>query len=357
MTTYARVDRLIVERQTVHGVQYTDLAANKQHSAIASVTINAAGPWVDELAGAVGAERMIGGTKGSHLVVAPFQGAPSTALYVEAQVDRRPFFIIPWNSSYLIGTTDIRYDGQPGEVKISDEEIEYLLAETNRIIPQATLTRESILFTYSGVRPLAYAKNQKEESITRRHFIHDHSPQVEGLLSIVGGKLTTYRSLAEQAVNLVFRKLGRSGPPCSTHQKPLPGALTSGGTSDFARFQEKFKKECGLEEWVGERLLRIYGTRAIGVLQLAAAQPVLREQFSARTGAIAAEVVFSFQYEVAQRLADCLLRRTMIGFSSTVGAGDDEAAARIAREHLDWSDERVAREIAGYRRAVDRLCT
>jgi glycerol-3-phosphate dehydrogenase len=293
-------------------VQYTDLAANKQHSANASLTINAAGPWVDELAGAVGAKRLIGGTKGRHLVVAPFQGAPQAALYVEAQLDQRPFFIIPWNGNYLIGTTDIRYEGDPGEAKIAGHESEYLLAETNRIIPEASLTRESILLTYSGVRPLAYAKNQKEESITRRHFIHDHSPRVEGLLSIVGGKLTTYRSLAEQAVNLVVGDAGaRERVHPAQHTKPLPGRANVG--RNFGLCQVPGEVQKGMRpggvggRTAAENLWHASNWGfAIGRGATGAARAVQRADRRYRR-----RVVFSFQYEVAQRLSDCLLRRTM----------------------------------------------
>ena len=291
--------------------------------------------------------------------MAPFSGAPSTALYAEAQLDRRPLFIIPWNGNYLIGTTDIRYEADPGEAKIDEQEIEYLLSETNRLIPKANLTRESILFTYSGVRPLAYSKDQREQSITRRHFIHDHSPRLNGFLSIVGGKLTTYRSLAEEAVNLLFKKLGRPDPGCSTELSPLPGAQIPSeiltGLSDVGSLRERFSRESGLPDFVTRRLVRIYGTRAWKVLQLTKAEPSLHEVFSKETGAIAAEVVFSFQHEMAQTLVDCLLRRTMIGFSATVGIGEDEAVARIAREHLGWSKERAEREVIAYRKYIERF--
>jgi glycerol-3-phosphate dehydrogenase len=349
--TYARVDKIIAATKTVRGVEYTDLIAQTQHRAFAPLTINAAGPWVDQLAGALGAERMIGGTKGSHLVVGPFPGAPLIALYVEAQFDQRPFFIIPWNGQYLIGTTDIRYDGEPDNVKIEEREIEYLLAETNRVIPQAKLTAQSILFTYSGVRPLAYSRNQSEAGITRRHFIHDHAPDLDGLISIVGGKLTTYRSLAEQAVELVFKKLRRASPPCLTDRRPLPGAQTRAGNVELGRGQE-----CGNESGLdpsAERLPRVYGTRARLVCELAAAQPALREVFSPQTGAIAAEVVFSFLHERARTLADCLLRRLLVGL--TVSMGEAAAAAQIAQEHLGWSKERAARELSAYRKSAERF--
>src|SRR6185295_2849658 len=110
-----------------------------------------------------------------------------------------PFFIIPWNQKYLIGTTDIPFEGDPDEARIGSDEIDYLLHETNRVLPAANLTREQILFAYSGVRPLPFTTERKAQSVTRRHFIRVH-PELENLFSIVGGKLTTYRSLSEQAV-------------------------------------------------------------------------------------------------------------------------------------------------------------
>src|SRR6185436_8488345 len=152
-----------------------------------------------------GSPQLIGGTKGSHIIVAPFPDAPQTAIYVEAQSDGRPFFIIPWNRKYLIGTTDIRYQGNLDEVRISSDEIDYLLAETNRVLPTAKLTREQILYTYSGVRPLPNTGDQDGAKITRQHFIRAH-PEIRGLFSIVGGKLTTYRSLAEETVDLVTKQ-------------------------------------------------------------------------------------------------------------------------------------------------------
>lgn len=177
----------------------------------ASVIINAAGPWVDQVLdhAPVKSPKLIGGTKGSHIVVPVFPGAPENAIYLEARSDGRPIFIIPWNKQYLIGTTDVRFEGDPDQVRCEDWEVDYLLSETNLALPGAKLTRDNILQTYSGVRPLPY------QSSTRRHFIRQH-PQLPNLLSIVGGKLTTYRSLAEECVDLIFRKLGKNPVPCRT---------------------------------------------------------------------------------------------------------------------------------------------
>jgi glycerol-3-phosphate dehydrogenase len=177
----------------------------------ASVIINAAGPWVDRVLerAPVKSPKLIGGTKGSHIIVPVFPGAPSNAIYLEARSDGRPIFIIPWNKLFLIGTTDVRFEGDPDEVRCELWEIDYLLSETNLALPDAGLTRDSILDTYSGVRPLP------NQSSTRRHFIREH-PQLPNLLSIVGGNLTTYRSLSEECVDLIFRKLGKTSPPCNT---------------------------------------------------------------------------------------------------------------------------------------------
>jgi glycerol-3-phosphate dehydrogenase len=215
--THTRVTKLAVYDGKIAGVEF-----GQNKFAEAAVVINAAGPWIDFVLERIPVKspKLIGGTKGSHIVVAPFPGAPANALYVEARSDARPIFIIPWNKLYLIGTTDVRFEGDPDEVRCEPWEIEYLLSETNLALPAAHLTCESILRTYSGVRPLPLTSEKDEQSITRRHFIREH-PRLPNLLSIVGGKLTTYRSLAEECVDLIFKKLGKDSPPCRTATEVL----------------------------------------------------------------------------------------------------------------------------------------
>lgn len=214
--THTRVTSLSVEDGKVSGVQFVSEDGQK-HFAEPRVVINAAGPWIDLVLerAPVKSPKLIGGTKGSHIVVSPFPGAPANAIYLEARSDGRPIFIIPWNELYLIGTTDVRFEGDPDEVRCEPWEIDYLLLETNLALPGAELDRESILYTYSGVRPLPITVDKDEQSITRRHFIREH-PRLPNLLSIVGGKLTTYRGLAEECVDLIFRKLGKESPACRT---------------------------------------------------------------------------------------------------------------------------------------------
>ncbi len=265
-----------------------------------------------------------------------FDGAPETAIYIEAKTDQRPFFIIPWNGNYLIGTTDRRYDDNLDDVRIDDNEVEYLLGETNAVFPSANLQREDILHSYSGVRTLPFTKETDEEGITRRHFIRPHS-KFNNLLSLVGGKLTTYRSLAEETTDLIFAKLRRTSPTCQTAELRLGGSA--------------FPSDATL---LTSRLNAIYGGRAKAVMELAGTNPELAEVFDAETGAIAAEVVYAFEHEFATTLVDCFMRRTMVGLNSTTGIDAVEKAASVAQKHLGWSESRVTREVAAYRKEAEK---
>ena len=333
--TYTRVtriaDRVVEFIQEGHDVE----------TASAKVVVNAAGPWIDRVLANSETQRLIGGTKGSHIVVDAFPGAPSTAVYVEAESDGRPFFVIPWNHSYLIGTTDVRFENDPDEVRSEMWEVDYLLTETNRVFPDSQLQRSNVCYTYSGVRPLPFTSNEDARKITRRHFIRE-DVENRNLLSIIGGKLTTYRSLAEECVDLVFQKLGRKTPPCQTSEIPLPGAL------------ESLPADTRLPDAVAKRVTRIYGSRTRLLLSLFRDRPELAKPFNKAGNALGAEVVFSFEYEFAQTLSDCLMRRTMLGLNLDLAIGDDEAAAEIGKRFLGWSNERASRELSNYRKNLAR---
>jgi glycerol-3-phosphate dehydrogenase len=376
--TYSEVKRLLFEEgeglPRVTGVEFEDRLGSGTYTAHAPVTVNVAGPWVDRVLygsdeGSDG-EQMIGGTKGSHLIVDPFPGAPRDALYVEARRDGRPYFIVPWNGRYLIGTTDFRYRDDLDYVSADDDEISYLLEETNAVIPEANLGREDVLFTYSGVRPLPFKPEGSESSITRSHVVYDHAtgksaaggrltvegagPKADGLISIVGGKLTTYRNLGRQTVDVAYKKLDRQAPKSRTDKVPLPG----GATQDFAAFAADFKATSGLADELAERLLKVYGVLAPEVLEMAADDPSLRLPLSpspaVESGIIGAEVLYAFEREMAQTLSDVLLRRTMAGLGPRVGLDVDEAAAQVAVKNLGWSEERAQREVEDYRKYIER---
>jgi len=356
LETYARVEHLVIEAGVVRGVELVDQTTGDRRVVRARVTINVTGSWVDRVLAESGiearGERLVGGTKGSHIVVDPFPGGPRDVLYIEARQDGRPYFIIPWNCLYLIGTTDVRYDGDLDKVVPTEDEITYLLTETNLAIPKADLGREDVKYAYAGLRPLPYAPDGKEGSITRRHVIHDHEPRYAGLISIIGGKLTTYRSLAEEVVDAAAKKLGRSTPPARTGNTPLPGAVAR-----FGQFAEQFRRHA--PEWCEpqtvELLLKVYGIRAREVIALAERRPELRTVVSEPTGAIGAMVVFALTNEHATTLTDALMRRTMIGYGDDAGLEAVVASARVAQAALGWDDARVDAEIEAYRAYVERF--
>ena len=379
VVTYANVERLVREDGDVKGVEFTDELGGEKYTVHAPVTVNVAGPWVDEVLedmqpadGDENAGRFMGGTKGSHLVVDPFPGAPKgEALYVEARKDGRPYFIVPWNGRYLIGTTDIRYEENLDHVEATEEEIEYLLDETNYVIPEAKLSRDDVLFTYSGVRPLPYNPEGETGGVTRSHVVFDHAkggsaaggkvksaslqmPNFDGLISIIGGKLTTYLNLSRQTTDAVYKKLGRKAPKSTARKIPLPG----GRTSDFEAYAEGFKAATSIPEVLSKRLLKLYGVRAPEVLALAEDDPELMEplasEVTVENGIIGAEVVWAFQEEMAETLADVLLRRTMVGYDANVALDVDEAAAEVAAKHRGWDEERTEREVREYREWIKR---
>ncbi|CAM5255718.1 glycerol-3-phosphate dehydrogenase/oxidase [Streptomyces hirsutus] len=191
--THTTVTGLLRSGDRVTGIRTRENRSGHEREIRARLAVNAAGPWIDRvLDGQIVSKRLNGGTKGSHLIVDPFPGAPSTCIFFEAAADRRPIFVFPWEGRYMLGSTDLTYEGDLDEVVTDQSEIDYLLAETNRIFPGAGLTPDDVVYTVAGVRPLPYAADVTDNAkISRGHTVLDHGPAHPGLLSIIGGKLTT----------------------------------------------------------------------------------------------------------------------------------------------------------------------
>lgn len=332
-------------------VHYLDNGSGEERRVKCRLVVNAAGPWVDRVLQTTGRkiQRLMGGTKGSHIVVGDFNGAPGDAFYVEAAADGRPFFIIPWNGQYLIGTTDIRYGRNPDDAKASKKEIRYLLDETNRVFPRAGLTRHDIHFAYAGIRPLPRSSKGPESAITRRHIIKRHRGPLRGVISIIGGKLTTYRHLAEQVIDRVGRTLDRGLPPCSTSSAPLPGAL------GIKEAEERLKDFAGLSDHGRNRLIEIWGGRASEITALAATDSALSTVIDAGKSVLAAEVVFSLRHEYAKNLTDLMYRRMMLGLTADQGEQLAEKIALIAASELCWDKLEVENQLDMLRRYRTRL--
>lgn len=348
--THTRAARVLVRDGRVAGVELEDRLTGARGMVRASVVVNATGAWADELLGDLPghAQPLVGGTKGTHLVVDPFPGAPREALYYEARTDGRPVLVIPWLGRYLIGATDIRVTGDLDAVVADDTEIDYILDETNQLMPGAGLRRDHIRYAYTGVRPLPYQPDGDVARITRHHVVHDHAPAVRGLFTLVGGKLTTFRALGQDATDAVMRSLGRSGKGTSRSER-LPGARTA----DLAGFRAAFLAG-DLPPATAERLVRIHGVGATGIAELARSEPSLLRVLDQRLGLIAAEVVHAMRRERARTLADVLMRRTMVGLEPDLDPAAVERAAEVMAQHDGWDATRLDRELAGFGQVAAR---
>jgi len=319
------------------------------------VVVNTSGPWVDRVLGLgrrngeadpIGDSRKIGGTKGSHIIVDAFPGAPHTALYVEAKSDGRPYFIVPWCGQYLIGTTDLKYTGDLDRVKADDDEIDYLLTETNRVLPAARLTRDDIKFTYSGVRPLPYSESKKAGSITRAHILYDHAQEgVKNLISLIGGKLTTHRQVGEEMTDWAFKKMGRAAPPCPTRTRPLPGCIWP-DDQRIGEWCDRYGDRISLASL--NHLFETYGARAAEILALTDDAPDLAEPLGQTVPNIHAEVVYAMRHEMAHTLVDFTRRRTVLAMNADYGFDVLPQILATLQTHCGWDDEKCQQQREAY---------
>lgn len=340
---YSPVESILREDDRVIGVRWRD-ERGAHHDAFGKAIVNAAGPWLDDVVADFSQRRLIGGTKGSHIVVDRFEGMGRAAIYSEAKSDGRPFFVIPWNNEVLIGTTDIRVPGSPDAVAITGQEADYLILETNNLFPRARLSRGDILFAYSGTRPLPYKPRGSTGAITRRHLVRTH-PGARGLFSVVGGKLTTYRATAADVVRRARAYLGLTSPAAA--EPPLPGA---GRESDRAEFVLRWRDDFSLTQLNG--LWYRYGTEAERILELARGDPLLARELPDCANLLGAEVIHALDFEWAQHLSDILFRRTLTAYDSDYREGAAAAVADFLVSMGRWSDVRANEELEDYRREV-----
>ena len=333
---YARLENLTLDGNRVVGATIRDEVTGITHEVNAKVTVNVAGPWVDDiLAGTPDdGRRWIGGTKGTHLVVGPFPGAPDAAMYYDSD-DGRPMMVIPWLGNYLIGSTDKRFSGDLDTVTADEEELDYILHETTKVFPGSGLNRDSIYYWYTGVRPLPYVDAEHTADISRRHDIHDHAPRVEGLISVIGGKLTTFRALAKHTLKAIRRKTPAGASRLEDNYLPGYAAIPP-------------PRPDGISGPLWARLLRLYGARAPEVGAIMVTEPGAEIVLEARTGLVAAEVLFAIREEDAVHLSDVLARRVMVGLEPDLGRGCAAMVAEVMAGERGWDRKAVDAELLAY---------
>jgi len=358
---YTTVMKVLTEGKRVVGVRVRDGLSGKEENYFGKMVVNASGPWVDKINELLPLQELsveIGGTKGSHIVVKEWKNAPRRAIYVEAYADRRPIFIIPWRGYILIGTTDIPYSGNLDAVYPTRKEAEYFISETNRLFVDADLNLKKIIHAYAGVRPLPAVRREAPGDIPRSHIIHDYSEVgVEGYISIISGKITTNRSLAEEAVDDIVKKLGGKGKRCVTRRTALVGGEITNIEKYTREHAVRIEKEYGLEREQAQYLIDMFGTEYENLLAYGRRDKKLFKRISKYHQDVMAEVHYCVAVEKVKCVGDFLLRRTGIGTGEGQGLDCVEDVATEMGKLLGWDKKRVAREVLEYKREVKEKYT
>jgi glycerol-3-phosphate dehydrogenase len=347
VATRSRVVGLLREGERVTGAEVHDLESDRVHQVRARQVINATGVWTDDTQALVGerGQFKVRASKGIHLVVPRdrIQGSSGLILRTEKSV----LFVIPWGRHWIIGTTDTDWALDKAHPAASAADIDYLLDHVNAVLEQP-LTHADVEGVYAGLRPLLSGESDATSKLSREHAVAHTAP---GLVVVAGGKYTTYRIMAKDAVDAAVHALDAKVPPSITQDVPLLGAEGYGAMKN-ARYQ--LAQRYGLHVARIEHLLGRYGALVDEVLDLVVTDPTLGEPLAGAPDYLRAEVVYAASHEGARHLEDVLARRTRISIETfDRGIGAVEEAARLMAPVLGWSEAQVEREVEHYRKRVD----
>jgi glycerol-3-phosphate dehydrogenase len=345
VATSARVTGFLREGERVVGAHVTDLETGETLTVRASQVINATGVWTDELQELVGRGRIrVRASKGIHLVVPRDRIIADSGLIL--RTDKSVLFVIPWGRHWIVGTTDTEWDLDLAHPAASRSDIDYLLDQVNRVLRQP-LTHEDVEGVYAGLRPLLSGESDATSTLSREHAVATTAP---GLVTIAGGKYTTYRVMAEDAVDLAARSLPGRVAESVTDRTPLLGAI---GYFALRNRRYDLAAASGLHVVRIEHLLGRYGSLTEELLELVAYDPTLGEPIPGAEDHLKVEAVYAASHEGALHLDDVLTRRTHISietFDRGIGAAPE--VARLMAGVLGWDDARIDREVAHYEARV-----
>lgn len=353
VANYAEVDRLETADGQTRGARVTDLVTGMRYGIRASVVVNATGPWSDQWLATEGREPVLLLSKGAHVMVPRHRVGNHEAITITSPIDGRVMFVVPWGDLTYVGTTETTTDDGPDEVEADAADVVYLLRSANAFFPEARLTPEDVISTWAGLRPLLKPSDDGAPgAASREHAILESD---SGLISIVGGKLTTYRDMAAELVDVVAERLHAiDGRPVSarppTDREPLPG----GESRDLSVLIDEAEAE-GYSQDVAEHLVYHYGSETPAVIRLAHDDPALRQPVVQGHPALRAELVHAMRREMAITLGDLLIRRTHV-FHEVPGHAMGEAAELVdlAAEEMGWDTARKASELSAYLHQVER---
>ncbi|MCK6545971.1 glycerol-3-phosphate dehydrogenase [Myxococcota bacterium] len=310
--------------------------------------VNCTGAWTDSVRRLAHIEdSVIRPTKGVHLVVPKHRLPVHHAAALIAPQDGRVFFAIPWNGRTVIGTTDTDYQGDPAELACEASDVDYMLAAANHHFPSANLVPSDVIATWVGLRPLIRVESGSASDVPREHKLYRDGRMV----TIAGGKLTTYRRMAAEVVDAAADATGARCAGSSTGNAVLPGAR--GITDDFDMLARQLRVRADMPDDVALRLANVYGARAKDIVELAQKDERLFERITPDRDAIMAEVVYGVERELAVSLEDVLVRRTSIALTAQdQGLGAAERVAALMASRLGWDDAEKQRNLDEYARSV-----
>jgi glycerol-3-phosphate dehydrogenase len=341
LATSARVDGFLREGERVVGVRVRDLESGEELDVRGRQVINATGVWTDELQSMIGRGRIkVRASKGVHLVV------PRDRIHADSGLILRTtssvLFVIPWGRHWIIGTTDTEWQLGKAHPAASRADIDYLLREVNKVLRQP-LTAADVEGVYAGLRPLLHGESEATSTLSREHAV---SQPVPGLVTVAGGKYTTYRVMAADAVDMASYGLDQRVPRSCTDVTPLVGAV--GFRAAWNR-RRRMAVSSGLHTARIEHLLQRYGTLTDELLDMVAADPRLGRPVPGAEDYLNVEIVYAASHEGALHLDDVLTRRTHISIETfDRGVAAAEPVAHLMAEVMGWDDDTIKREVEHY---------
>lgn len=333
------------EGHRVTGVRATCLESGRDLTVSARVVINASGVWTDDVEALVGdRDRNVTASKGIHIVVPKDRIEASTGLITKTK--KSVLFFVPFDEYWLIGTTDTPWNLGLAHPAASRSDIDYLLDHVNALLAEP-ISSEDVVGVYAGLRPLVSGDVESTAKLSREHAITHPAP---GLVTIAGGKFTTYRVMAEDVVNEASLELAGRAPGSVTDEIPLVGAA---GYETLWTNRERVARESDLSVDTVERLLHRYGSAIEDLIALIEERPELGEPLEGAPGYLAVEASYAASHEGALHLDDVLTRRTKISIEEPDrGLGAALPVANLLAEVLGWDDATIERELNHYRARV-----
>src|SRR5690606_10772655 len=342
-----RVEGFVKVGERVVGTRARDLTTGEEFEIRARQVVNATGGWTDDTQAMVGerGQFKVRASKGVHLVV-PRDRFPSR-LGLLLRTEKSVLFVIPWGRHWLIGTTDTKWDLDKAHPAATAADIDYLLDHVNEVLT-VPLTRQDVEGVFAGLRPLLAGESDETSKLSREHIV---AHTVPGLVVVAGGKFTTYRVMAKDAIDEAVAALDGEVPRSITEEIALLGAE---GYRAAWNKRGKIARAFGVHRVRVEHLLNRYGTMTDELLDLIRSRPELNASLPGADDYLEAEVVYAATHEGALHLDDVLVRRTRISIEAwDRGVEAAPIAARLMGEVLGWSEAEVQRELAVYLKHVD----